>query len=149
MLLVLEDLHWADLSTLDLVAFLAHNLDDHAVLLVATFRHDEPLSAQRMRRLADGVRRSGSGLVLELGSLDRDALVALLAAQSEVALPATLADTIMARSEGNPFFAQELLAASRDGAVLPTWPPRPPVAARGPPRPACAGRIAADCGGRA
>ena len=56
-------------STLDLVVFLAHNLDDRPVLLLATYRADEPSSAERMRRLADGVRRSGSALVLELGPL--------------------------------------------------------------------------------
>ena len=79
-LLVLEDLHWADTSTLDLVVFLAHNLGDQRVLLLATYRADEPASAARMRRLADGVRRSGSALVLELGPLDREELTALLAA---------------------------------------------------------------------
>jgi predicted ATPase len=57
-LLVLEDLHWADTSTLDLVVFLAHNLGGRRVLLLATYRADEPASAARVRRLADGVRRS-------------------------------------------------------------------------------------------
>ena len=70
-LLVLEDLHWADTSTLDLVVFLAHNLDDRRVLLLATYRADEPSSADRMHRLAEGVRRSGSPLVVELGPLER------------------------------------------------------------------------------
>jgi hypothetical protein len=46
-LLVLEDLHWADTSTLDLVVFLAHNLDGRPVLLLATYRADEPSSAER------------------------------------------------------------------------------------------------------
>ena len=41
-----------------------------ASLLLATCRADEPASAERVRRLADGVRRSGSALVLELGPLD-------------------------------------------------------------------------------
>jgi predicted ATPase len=41
-LLVLEDLHWADTSTLDLVVFLAHNLHDRRVLLLGTCRADEP-----------------------------------------------------------------------------------------------------------
>ncbi len=113
-LLVLEDLHWADTSTLDLVVFLAHNLDDRPVLLLATYRADEPSSAERMRRLADGVRRSGSALVLELGPLEREELAALLAARADAPLPAALADAIVARSEGNPFFAEELLAAAGD-----------------------------------
>jgi predicted ATPase len=41
-LLVLEDLHWADPSTLDLVVFLAHNLAERRMLLLATYRGDEP-----------------------------------------------------------------------------------------------------------
>ncbi|HEY1417586.1 MAG TPA: AAA family ATPase, partial [Myxococcaceae bacterium] len=119
-LLVLEDLHWADISTLDLVVFLAHNLGDRPVLLLATYRADEPASAGRMRRLADGVRRSGSALVLELGPLGREELTALLAARADSSLPAAVADTIAARSEGNPFFAEELLAAAGDdGGELP------------------------------
>jgi DNA-binding CsgD family transcriptional regulator/tetratricopeptide (TPR) repeat protein len=120
LLLVLEDLHWADTSTLDLVVFLAHNLDDRRVLLLATYRADEPSSAARMRRLADGVRRSGSALLLELGPLRHEELTALLVARAGAAPPAALTDAIVARSEGNPFFAEELLAAAggHDG-VLP------------------------------
>jgi predicted ATPase len=107
-LLVLEDLHWADSSTLDLVVFLAHNLDDRSVLLLATYRADETSSAERMRKLDDGVRRSGSALVLELGPLESDEMRALV--ETHAAPPAST-DTILARAEGNPFFAEELLAA--------------------------------------
>ena len=116
-LLVLEDLHWADTSTLDLVVFLAHNLAERSVVLLATYRAGEPSSAGRMRRLADGVRRSGSGLVLELGPLAPGELTALLAARASV--PAAVADAIVARSEGNPFFAEELLAAGGETGDLP------------------------------
>src|SRR6266480_6759419 len=119
-LLMLEDLHWADTSTLDLVVFLAHNLDIRPVLLLATCRADEPSSAERMRRLADGVRRSGSALVIDLRPLVREELVELLAAHADHPLPAALTDAIVARSEGNPFFAEELLAASGgQGVELP------------------------------
>jgi predicted ATPase len=119
-LLVLEDLHWADTSTLDLVVFLAHNLAGRRVLLVGTCRADEPSSAARVRRLADAVRRSGAALVLELGPLGREELMALLAGRAGAPLPAALTDAIVARSEGNPFFAEELLAAAGDqGGELP------------------------------
>jgi DNA-binding CsgD family transcriptional regulator/tetratricopeptide (TPR) repeat protein len=118
-LLALEDLHWADTSTLDLVVFLAHNLHDRRVLLLGTYRADEPSSAARVRRLAGGVRRSGCGLVLELGPLQRGELTALLAAHADAHLPATLTDSIVVRSEGNPFFAEELLAAGDRGGELP------------------------------
>jgi len=114
LLLVLEDLHWADTSTLDLVVFLAHNLHGRRILLLATYRADERSSAERMRRFAERVRRSGSTLVLELGPLQRDELAALLAAHADAPPPAALTDAIVARSEGNPFFAEELLAAADD-----------------------------------
>jgi DNA-binding CsgD family transcriptional regulator/tetratricopeptide (TPR) repeat protein len=111
-LLVLEDLHWADTSTLDLTVFLAHNLDSRPVVLLATYRADEPSSAERMRRLADRVRRSGSAVLLDLGPLGHDELLALLAARSDASLPARLTNEIVARAEGNPFFAEELLTAA-------------------------------------
>jgi DNA-binding CsgD family transcriptional regulator/tetratricopeptide (TPR) repeat protein len=111
-LVVLEDLHWADTSTLDLVAFLAHNVDDRRILLVGTYRADEPASAERVRRLGDAVRRSGSALLIELGPLD-DAEVAALVA--DAGAPGALAAAIVTRSEGNPFFAEELLAAADEG----------------------------------
>ena len=113
-MLVLEDLHWADTSTLDLVVFLAHNLVDRPVLLLGTSRADELASKERAGRLADGVRRSGSAMVLELGPLEHEELAALLAARTNSVLPAALAKMIAARSEGNPFFAEELLAAATD-----------------------------------
>jgi DNA-binding CsgD family transcriptional regulator len=111
-LLVLEDLHWADTSTLDLVVFLAHNLDERRLALLVTYRADEPASAERARRLAEGVRRSGSALLLELGPLADEELAALLAARAGAPLLAAVTDAIVARSEGNPFFAEELLAAT-------------------------------------
>jgi DNA-binding NarL/FixJ family response regulator/tetratricopeptide (TPR) repeat protein len=110
-LLVLEDLHWADTSTLDLAVFLAHNLAERPVVLLATNRRDEPSAKGRMARLADGVRRSGSGLVLDLGPLPPEDLTALLAPAPDARLTPGLADAIVARSAGNPFFAEELLAA--------------------------------------
>jgi DNA-binding CsgD family transcriptional regulator/tetratricopeptide (TPR) repeat protein len=115
-LLVLEDLHWADTSTLDLVVYLAQYVHDRPVLLVATYRADEPSSAERMLRLANGVRRSGSALLVDLGPLDRDDLAALVAAYGRPPTDAR-ADAIVVRSEGNPFFAQELIAAAGDGGL--------------------------------
>ena len=114
-LLVLEDLHWADTSTLDLVVFLAHNLGDRRVLLLATYRADEPVLGRAhapARR-----RRPALGLGARARARHRSSqeeLAALLAARADAPLPAALADAIVARSEGNPFFAEELLAAAGD-----------------------------------
>ncbi len=72
-----------------------------------------------MRRLADGVRRSESGVVLQLGPLADDELTCSLHARAESALSAGLTAAIVTRSEGNPFFAEELLAAAGGGGELP------------------------------
>ena len=68
-LLVLEDVHWADASTLDLLVYLAHHIEERRVVLLATYRPTMPRTAERMRRLADRVQRSGTALLLELGPL--------------------------------------------------------------------------------
>jgi hypothetical protein len=99
------------ISTLDLVVFLAHNLEDRRVLLLVTYRADDLSSAGRVHRLAEGVRRSGSALVLELGRSGTRSW--RRCSRLTPTLPsAALADAIVARSEGNPFFAEELLAAA-------------------------------------
>jgi hypothetical protein len=64
-----------------------------------------------VRRLADTVGRSGAAVALDLGPLAPAELAALIEARAGPAAPA-LADVIVARSEGNPFFAEELLAAA-------------------------------------
>ena len=55
-LLVLEDLQWADESTLDLVAFLGHAIQQRRVLLVATYRSDEVRPGDHLYRLVDRAR---------------------------------------------------------------------------------------------
>jgi predicted ATPase len=117
-LLVLEDLHWADTSTLDLVVFLAHNIDDRRILLLATYRTDEMSSAVRIRRLAQGVRRSGAAMALELGPLEHGELTQLLLTRAATPLAVVVTDAIVASSEGNPFFAEELVISAKTASVL-------------------------------
>jgi len=113
LVVILEDLHWADGSTLDLVAYLAHALRTSRVLLVATYRNDAT-TAEHVHRLAAGVRREGT--LVELGPLRDDEIDALVAASTDDALTADLAAAVRTRSEGNPFFANELAAAAARGA---------------------------------
>jgi DNA-binding NarL/FixJ family response regulator len=117
--LVLEDLHWADTSTLDLVALLAHNLAERRVLLLGTYRADELPGDHRLRRLVTGLLRAGVATRLELGPLGREELDALLQRRAPPRLPPAASEAIIARSEGNPFFAEELLAAAGQGIDLP------------------------------
>ena len=118
--LVLEDLHWADRSTLDLIAFLAHNLSEQRVLLVGTYRGDELPAEHRLRRLVTGLLRAGVATRLELGPLGREELETLLFTRGGAPLSPALTEAIVTRSEGNPLFAEELLAAAgQGGADLP------------------------------
>jgi DNA-binding CsgD family transcriptional regulator len=104
LLLVLDDLHWADDSSLDAAAFLAHNLADRRIVLLATAR-DEPAHSQRLQRFAR------PATVVELGPLADSDVEAVLAGAATGRARHELA-AIAERSAGNPFFAEQLLAAA-------------------------------------
>ena len=111
--LVLEDLHWADASTLGLLSYLAYAVRDHRILVVATYRTSEP--GVDLSRLVVELVRAGTANLLELAPLGERELTQLLDETSGESLEPTVAASICARSEGNPFFAEELLAAARNG----------------------------------
>ena len=115
LVLVLEDLHWADGSTLDLVSFLAHAAREQRMLLVATYRSDEIEPESSLRRLVSELLRARAAAALALEPLGRDEVAQLLVTIAEVPLPAARATEICERSEGNPFFAEELVAAADRG----------------------------------
>jgi predicted ATPase len=113
--LVLEDLHWADRSTRDLLAFLVRNLRRERVLVVVTYRNDEPSHQRFGPYLAELDRADRVGRV-ELARLDQAQTVAQLVGILGAAPAAELADAVFARSEGNPFFTEELLGSIRAGS---------------------------------
>jgi DNA-binding CsgD family transcriptional regulator/tetratricopeptide (TPR) repeat protein len=113
--LVVEDLHWSDQSTRDLLAFLVRNLRQNRVLLVVTYRSDEPRSDRLWSWLAE-LDRGGPVPRLQLPRLDRAQTAAQLVGILGAAPPADLVDPVFGRSEGNPFFTEELLAAVRAGS---------------------------------
>jgi predicted ATPase len=116
LLLVLEDLHWADAFTLDLVAFLAHAVRGRRILIVATYRSDELRPGDPLSRVAGELHRARAATLLELGPLRQDE-VELLVARLSTGEPGELAATIHARSEGNPFYAEELVTAQGGGRL--------------------------------
>jgi ATP/maltotriose-dependent transcriptional regulator MalT len=115
LVLVVEDLHWADASTLDFVSFLSRTIRDRRILLVVTYRIDDVRPGDPLARLAVELVRGREARVVELPPLGTAELRRLLEATAGRALPADLTDTIFARSGGNPFFAEELLAAADRG----------------------------------
>jgi DNA-binding CsgD family transcriptional regulator/tetratricopeptide (TPR) repeat protein len=115
LLLVLEDVHWADRSTRDLLAFLARNLRRERLLVVVSYRSDEPGTDWLGPYLAV-LDRSGRAQRVELPRLDRAETLAQLVGILGAAPPAELVDAVFARSEGNPLFTEELLGAIRAGS---------------------------------
>lgn len=114
-LLVLEDVHWADGSTLDVIAFLAHAVRDRPVVLLASWRVDTLDGDSPVHRLATRLQRAGVAETVELGPLDDRDLEGLLARRSAEPVPSEVLRRACARASGNPFFAQELLAAALRG----------------------------------
>ena len=115
-LLVIEDLHWADRSTRDLLAFLTRNARDERVFVIATYRSDElprrhPLTAW----LAESERQPRVER-LHVTRFERDELIELLTAIAGGPPGATLVDSIARRSDGNAFFAEELVAAADESS---------------------------------
>jgi AAA ATPase domain len=115
LVLVVEDLHWADQSTRDLLAFLVRNLRRNRVLVVVTYRNDEP-GQERLGPFLAELDRGGPVQRLELPRLDQAQTTAQLVGILGVAPAAEVVDAVFARSEGNPYFTEELLAAVRAGS---------------------------------
>ena len=116
-LLVVEDLHWADTATRDAVTFLVGGLRTVPVTVLGTYRTDElhrrhPL----LPWLAELDRRAQVQRVL-LERFERAAVAEMLESILGRPAPAGIVDEVFERSDGNPFFAEELLAASDDGRV--------------------------------
>ncbi len=114
----IEDLHWADQSTLDLTAFLVRSLREARVLLLATYRSDELHRRHRLRPLLTGWERMRSVDHIALRRFDRDEVTAQLAAILGTAPAPGVADAIFDRSGGNAYLVEELAEALRGGGDL-------------------------------
>jgi DNA-binding CsgD family transcriptional regulator len=106
--LVIEDVHWADEATLDLLRFLARRLGPAATLLVVTYRDDEVGPLHPVQLLAGDLASSALVRRLRLAPLSRQA-VAVLAGPHGLD-PAALYET----TKGNPFFVTEVLVAGHE-----------------------------------
>ena len=123
-LLVLEDLHWADASTRDLVTFLLRMLNRERVATIGTYRTDDMHRRHPLRPVVADLLRLPSVVSVELGPLPPAALGELLSCIPNGAgrLSAATLNRIVARAEGNAYYAEELLA-SVSGAAPAGDPP--------------------------
>lgn len=118
--LVIEDLHWADRSTGDFIAFLVRNTRRERLALIASYRSEELHRRHPLGPFVIELQRSGRAVRVELRPFIRDELAEQLTAILAAPPEAALVDRLLERSEGNPFFVEELLAVSgARGAPLP------------------------------
>jgi DNA-binding CsgD family transcriptional regulator/tetratricopeptide (TPR) repeat protein len=118
-LFVIEDLHWADPATRETVAFLIRQLRTDRVVLMMTFRSDELHRRHPLLPWLAELGRSGRVERLDLDRLGPDQTGELLAAILGAPPTSDLAEQIHRRSDGNPFFVEELLGAGEDAAAGP------------------------------
>ncbi|MGE5617476.1 MAG: helix-turn-helix transcriptional regulator [Candidatus Woesearchaeota archaeon] len=113
--LILEDMHWADRSTRTFVSFLARSLRQEAMLVVLSYRADELHRRHPLRPLLTELDRLESVRSIELEPFNREELSEVLADILDETPGEGLVNRLYARSEGNPLFIEELLAAGLDG----------------------------------
>jgi ATP/maltotriose-dependent transcriptional regulator MalT len=112
--LVVEDLHWADSSTRDLVSFLLSRLRTQRLLVVASYRSDDLYRRHPLRPLLAELVRLPAVDRIDLTPFDRENSRRFVAALAEEPLSDMMIRQIAERSEGNAFFAEELMAACVD-----------------------------------
>lgn len=115
LLLVLEDVHWADRATLDLLLFVLGNLVSERILILLTSREDEPDAPPWLEEALQRLTRMPRSRLLELGPLGAAEAAELVAGLAGAAPDAEAVRRVVERAEGNPFFLTEL--AGRDAAV--------------------------------
>jgi DNA-binding CsgD family transcriptional regulator len=118
MLLVVEDLHWSDTSSLDFLHYLARRVLSHSILLLVTYRQDE-MQAELRSWLAQ-LDRERLAYEIQLRTLSRSEVEVMLstifderhtAVDMRRFLNGELLETLYTLTEGNPFFVEETLSA--------------------------------------
>lgn len=108
LLIVIEDLHWADESTLLLFRHLAQRVAEIPILMIGTYRHTELEGAESLARMLEDLTRARVGHQITLRPMDSDDVASMLRARSGGEPPATLVSLMLDRTQGNPFFVEEL-----------------------------------------
>ena len=119
LVIVVEDLHWADSSSLACLNFLLTQMRSERVLLVGTYRSDELHRTHRLRPWLAAQLRKDLVELLDLPRFDRIETGQLVEAVVGSEPPADTATEIYQRSEGNAFFVEELARTPGTGAALP------------------------------
>ena len=117
--LVLDDLHWADKSTLALLKHLARSPYESRLLIVGPYREAQQFRTDHLAEALADLHRQHQIERLSLTGLDEPGVQALISARSGREAEPELARAIHAETEGNPFFIEEVLRhLSESGAIF-------------------------------
>src|SRR5439155_10027164 len=115
LLLVLDDIHWADSSTRELLDYAARRLAGSRVMLLATYRSDELDRRHPLTRVVQVWRRTGLAAVIAVPAMQAPDVAVMIAAILDAEeVSADLAALLGGRAEGNPFALEEMLREALD-----------------------------------
>jgi ABC-type oligopeptide transport system substrate-binding subunit/tetratricopeptide (TPR) repeat protein len=118
LLLVLEDVHWADSGTLSLLRHLARHTRQRRVMIAATSRDVEPDQAQAFHEMLLDLRRERLATLLQLPRLDREQTEEMLGILFAEEITPEFLDSIFRETEGNPFYIEEVCKALVESGEL-------------------------------
>ncbi|MFE7314663.1 AAA family ATPase [Streptomyces sp. NPDC057555] len=117
LVIVIEDLHWADRSTRELLTYLLRALHDAGILLVATYRSDDIHRRHPLRPFLAEIDRVRTVHRIELDRFNRDEVRTQIAGIRGSEPAEDTVDRVFKRSEGNAFFVEELVRSLVDGCL--------------------------------
>lgn len=117
LIVIMEDIHWADESTRHLLRFLARALTDSPVMVIATFRTDELTRRHPLRPFLAELGRFPSTVRIDVPRLDRAEVAELLGRLLDRPPSNVVIDLVHRRSEGIPYFVEELTRSAARGCV--------------------------------
>ena len=116
LLVVLDDLHWADVPSLRLLRHLATGIGTARLLLLATYRDTETAGRDEFRAFLAALAREDAVSRIRLAGLTQDEVACQLAAITGSQVAAEVAAAVSRRTHGNPFFVAELGRFAGSGA---------------------------------
>ncbi len=121
-LVILDDIHWADAASLELLEFLSNGIDASRCLILVAYRDTDVARSTPLGRALGGLARTRGFNRHSISPLSNESVEQLISASGGTSLPRTVIDQIVENTDGNPFFARESLqlihATYRGGGSL-------------------------------
>lgn len=125
LVIVLDDVHWADAGSLEVLELLSRDIVASPLAVLALFRDSEAPASDRLPRIAADLARRPGIIRAPLAGLDRTAVATLVSRRGGPA-PDWLVDRLLERTGGNPFYVEETVTALLDlGPLAELDPDRP------------------------